>query len=204
MNQPRNLPAWVKPVLEFGPALLFLVVFLALREKSVMLGGTTYKGFTVATMVFVPVQVVATLILWRLTGKLSAMQIMTIVLILVFGGMTVWLNDPRFLEMKPTILYLGFAVILGIGVLLGKNWLGMVMSEALPMREEGWRILTFRLIGLFIVLAILNEIVRRTMSETAWVYFKTFGMIAIIMGFFMLNARLFERYAIQKDGDDSK
>lgn len=201
MIEERKLAPWVKPVLELGPALLFFVIFLLLRNRTVMLGGTEYQGFVIATMVFVPAQVAATAILWKLTGKLSAMQVMTLVLVVLFGGLTAWLNDPQFLEMKPTILYLFFAAILGASLALRRNWLQMVLSDTLPMQPEGWRILTLRLVILFLCMAALNEIVRHTMSQTAWVYFKTFGLVVIMMGFFLGNAKLFERYALPKDGD---
>ncbi|WP_312530683.1 inner membrane-spanning protein YciB [Paracoccus sp. (in: a-proteobacteria)] len=208
MTEPRKpasaTPAWVKPALEYGPALLFLVIFLFLRERTISLAGTDYQGFVIATMIFVPVQVIASLLLWRLTGKISVMQIMTVVLVVFFGGLTAWLNDPKFLEMKPTILYLFFAGLLGLSLALRKNWLQAVLGEALPMRPEGWRILTIRLVVLFIAMALANEIVRRTMSQSAWVYFKTFGLMIIMFGFFMLNAKLFERFALPKTDQDGQ
>lgn len=199
MTESRKPAPWVKPLLEIGPALLFFSVFLLLRNRPVQLGGIEYQGFVLATMIFVPAQVVATAVLWRLTGRLSAMQVMTLVLVVMFGGLTAWLNDPQFLEMKPTILYLFFAAILGVSLLLRRNWLEMVLSEALPMKAEGWRILTLRLVVLFLAMAAGNELVRHTMSQTAWVYFKTFGILIIMAGFFMANARLFERYAQPAD-----
>ena len=201
MTEPRKLAPWVKPALEIGPALLFFGIFLLLRSRTVTLGGAEYQGFVVATMAFVPAQVAATAILWRLTGKLSVMQVMTLVLVVIFGGLTAWLNDPQFLEMKPTILYLFFAAILGTSLLLRRNWLEMVMSETLPMRTEGWRILTIRLVLRFLAMAAANEVGRHTMSQTTWVYFKTFGILIIMAGFFMANARLFERYALRADGE---
>ncbi len=75
------------------------------------------------------------------------MQVMTLVLVVVFGGLTVWLNDERFFKMKPTIIYLLFAGILGFGLLRGQSYLQMVMSEVLPMEPEGWMILTRRVVG---------------------------------------------------------
>lgn len=203
MPEPRTLAPWVKPALELGPTLLFFAVFLLLRDKTVMLGGRTYEGFVVATMIFVPAQVLATVVLWRLTGKISGMQIMTLVLVVVFGGLTAWLNDPKFLEMKPTILYLFFAGVLGVSLLLKKNWLEAVMGSTLSMQPEGWRIFTIRMALLFLAMAAANEIVRHTMSQSAWVYFKTFGLIAIMVVFFMANARLFERYALPQDKSDN-
>ena len=103
--------------------------------------------------------------------------------------------------MKPTIIYLIFAGLLGLSLALRRNWLELVMSEALPMRAEGWRILTIRMALLFLGLAIANEVVWRNMSETAWVNFKTFGLPAIMIAFFVANSKLFERYALPRDGD---
>lgn len=199
MSDPKPVKPWLKAALELGPLLLFFVVFMRFRDQKVMLGGTEYSGFIVATLVFVPVLVAATLALWRLTGRLAPMQVATLVLVVVFGGLSVWLNDPRFFKIKVTLIYLIFAAALGLSLALRRNWLQLVMSEALPMRAEGWRILTIRLVLLFLGLALANEIVWRTQSETAWVNFKTFGLPAIMVGFFVLNARLFERYALPKD-----
>ena len=192
----RKISPWLKAALEYGPLLLFFAAYWGLRERSVTIGGAEYSGFMAATLVFVPVAILATLALWRLTGRLSVMQALTALLILVFGGLTLWLNDPRFFKMKPTMIYLIFAGLLGLGVAMGRNWLQLVMGEAMPMRAEGWRVLTWRLIGLFLGLAVLNEIVWRTMSEATWVNFKTFGLTAILFLFFIAQAGLLQRYAV--------
>ena len=201
MTEPRKINPWLKAGLEFGPLILFFVVFMRLRDKTLTIAGTEYSGFIVATLVFIPVLVLSTLALWRLTGKLAPMQIATLVLVVVFGGLSVWLNDPKFFKMKPTIIYLIFAGLLAFSLIRGRNWLELVMSEALPMRPEGWRILTLRMVLLFLGLAAANEIVWRSMSETAWVNFKTFGLPAIMVVFFIANAKLFERYAQPRDGE---
>ncbi|MTH78581.1 inner membrane-spanning protein YciB [Paracoccus aestuariivivens] len=201
MTEPRKINPWLKSALEFGPLVLFFVTFMRMRDKTVTLGGTEYSGFIFATLVFIPVLVLTTLALWRLTGKLSPMQIATLVLVIVFGGLSVWLNDPRFFKMKPTIIYLIFAGLLGLSLVLRKNWLGLVMSEALPMSAQGWHILTQRMAVLFLGLAVANEIVWRSMSETAWVNFKTFGLPLLMVVFFVLNSKLFERHALPKDGE---
>lgn len=200
----RSINPWLKAALEFGPLLLFFVVFSRLKEDTVTLWGTPYSGFIVATLVFIPVMVLTTLALWRLTGRLSPMQVATLVLVVVFGGLSVWLNDPRFFKMKPTMIYLLFAAILGASLALRRNWLGAVMAEALPMGDAGWRILTGRLAAFFLALAMLNEIVWRTMSEAAWVNFKTFGLTLLVFGFFMLNSGLFQRHALPRDETEDR
>lgn len=201
MPETRKINPWLKAGLEFGPLILFFVVFMRLRDKTLTIAGTEYSGFIVATLVFIPVLVLSTLALWRLTGKLAPMQIATLVLVVVFGGLSVWLNDPKFFKMKPTIIYLIFAALLGFGLIRDRNWLELVMAKKLPMQPEGWRILTIRMVLLFLGLAIANEIVWRMMSETAWVNFKTFGLPAIMIAFFVANSKLFERYALPRDGD---
>lgn len=201
MTETRKINPRLKAALEFGPPLLFFAAFMLLRDRTLSIAGTQYSGFIVATLIFIPVLILSTLALWRLTGKLAPMQIATLVLVVVFGGLTVWLNDPRFFKMKPTIIYLIFAGLLGFSLLRGRNWLELVMSEALPMRPEGWRILTLRMVLLFLGLAAANEIVWRTMSETTWVNFKTFGLTAIMVVFFVANSKLFERYALPRDGE---
>lgn len=190
---------WLKPALEFGPLLLFFAVFMIMRDRTVTLWGAEYSGFVFATLVFVPVLVISTLALWRLTGTLAPMQIATLVLVVVFGGLSVWLNDPRFFKMKPTIIYLLFAGALGYALATRRNWLGAVLGQALPMDEAGWRRLTQRMVALFLAMALANEVVWRTMSETTWVYFKTFGLTAIMFAFLMANARLFRDHALDPD-----
>ncbi|MFV0408270.1 MAG: inner membrane-spanning protein YciB [Paracoccus sp. (in: a-proteobacteria)] len=195
----KEIKPGLKAALEYGPLILFFAVFMFMRGRMVTIRGTEYSGFILATMIFVPVLAASTLILWRLTGKLSAMQIITLVLVVVFGGLTVWLNDERFFKMKVTIIYSVFALLLGLGLILKRNWLELVMGDALPMQHEGWMKLTFRMALLFAGLAIANEVIWRSMSDTVWVNFKTFGLPLIMIAFFMANAGLFSRYAVEKD-----
>ncbi|MBT8474070.1 MAG: septation protein IspZ, partial [Alphaproteobacteria bacterium] len=94
-----------KQVLELGPPLLFFAAYIYLRDQTFTFGGTEYDGFIVAAAAFVPVLLVSIAILWKMTGKLSRMQIFTAVLVVFFGGLTVWFNDERFFKMKTTIVY---------------------------------------------------------------------------------------------------
>ena len=192
------MKSWLKPALEYGPLVLFFLAFRQMKDRTVEIGGTEYGGFILATMIFVPVLALSTLALWRLTGKLSAMQIMTLVLVIVFGGLSVWLNDERFFKMKPTMIYALFAVLLALGLAMGRNWLELVMGSALPMQHQGWVKLTWRMIVLFAALAVANEIIWRNMTDQAWVNFKTFGLPGVVFVFFVLNAGLFSRYAIKE------
>lgn len=189
----------LKMGLELGPILLFFIGFSRMKDQTFHILGHDYSGFIVMTAVFIVMIVATTGLLWALTGKLSRMQLMTLVLVVVMGGLSVWLNDERFMKMKPTLLYLAFGGILGIGLLQGKSYLSAVMDEALPLQPEGWMILTRRLTAFFFALAIANEAVWRLMSTEAWVNFKTFGLTAALFVFFMAQGGLLERHGLKDD-----
>ena len=194
----NTLPKWVKPLLEFGPMVAFFFAYMRMKETVYTIGSNDYQGFIVVTALFVPLLLVCTGILWKLTGKISPMQIMTVILVTAFGGMTVWLNDDRFIKMKPTLIYLIFGGLLSIGLLRGQSYLRVVMQEALPMQDAGWMILTRRVTAFFFGLAVLNEVIWRGFSTEIWVYFKTFGLTAALFAFFMMQGRLLAKYALQK------
>ena len=200
MAEKRKVNPWLKAALEFGPLLVFFVAFTRLKDAQVTVAGTPYSGFVIATALFIPLMVVSTAILWRLTRRLAPMQIATLVLVVVFGGLSVWLNDPRFFKMKPTLIYLLFAALLGFGLIRGKPWLQLVMDGAIPMRAEGWVILTRRLVAFFLFLAVANEVIWRNFSDATWVNFKTFGLTILLMGFFVAQSRLFARFAPEEGG----
>ncbi len=195
----RAINPALKQVLELGPPLLFFAAYLYVRDETYTLGGIDYDGFIVAAAGFVPILLLSMAILWKLTGKLSRMQVFTAVLVVVFGGLTVWFNDERFFKMKTTIVYGIFAAILGVGLLQGRSYLAWVMAEFLPMREEGWMILTRRLAALFAVLAVVNEVVWRTMSTDAWVKIETFGFPLALFLFLWLQIVGLQKYLIEPE-----
>jgi intracellular septation protein len=197
----KKINPTLKLVLELGPVVLFFVAYTRIKDQQFELFGQTYDGFIIATAAFIPVLLISTGLVWWLSGKLSKMQLMTAVLVLIFGGMSVWFNDDRFFKMKPTIIYLLFGGLLGFGLLRGQSYLRYVMEEAMPMRQEGWMILTRRLCAFFFALAAANELVWRTMSTDAWVNFKTFGLTLAVFGFFVMQASLFSKFGEDKDED---
>ncbi|MEZ5714307.1 MAG: inner membrane-spanning protein YciB [Paracoccaceae bacterium] len=199
MAEPKPINPTLKMVLELGPVLAFFVAYVKLKDQVFTIAGTDYSGFILVTAGFVPLMVLSTLILWKLTGHLSKMQALTVVLVVVFGGLTVWLNDPSFIKMKPTILYALFGGILGFGLLRGQSYLRQVMDGMMPLQDEGWMILTRRLMLFFFGLAVANELVWRLMSEQAWVNFKTFGLTAAIFVFFMTQGKLFRDHGTGED-----
>jgi intracellular septation protein len=193
----------VKQVLELGPTILFFVIYLAIKEETFLIGGQEYSGFIVAALVFVPILLLAMGILWKLTGQLSRMQVFTAVMVIFFGGLTAWFNDERFFKMKTTIVYGLFSGLLGIGLLRGQSYLEFVMGEMVPMREDGWMILTRRLCAGFAVLALANEIVWRTMSTDAWVKIETFAFPVALMAFLMWQFTALQPYFITEDDQKS-
>ncbi|WP_335949551.1 MULTISPECIES: inner membrane-spanning protein YciB [Salipiger] len=197
----KQINPFLKSALEIGPIIVFFVAYLLLKDRVFTIGGTDYQGFILVTAGFIPLMLVCTAALWKLTGHLSPMQIVTAVLIVVFGGLSVWLNDERFFKMKPTLIYLMFGVALGVGLLRGESYLRKVMEGLMPLRHEGWMILTKRVTALFFGLALLNEVIWRTMSTETWVYFKTFGLTAAVFLFFMTQGSLFKRYGLEQESE---
>jgi intracellular septation protein len=189
----------LKPVLELGPTVAFFVLYLRIKNDVFTFGGTEYTGFIVATVAFVPVLIVAMGILWALTGKLSRIQVFTALMVIFFGALTAWFNDERFFKMKTSIVNGLFAVILGIGLLRGKSLLKYVMEDMLPMQDEGWMILTKRLALGFAALAIINEIVWRTMSTEAWVKIETFGFPLALFLYLWIQIVTLQKYVIEPD-----
>jgi intracellular septation protein len=142
------------------------------------------------------VAVVAALaVSYALTRHLPVMPLVTAVIVLVFGSLTLVLHDELFIKLKPTIIYLLFGVVLLGGLAAGKSLLGMVFDSVFHLTEEGWRKLTLRWALFFFALAILNEIVWRSQTTDVWVSFKVFGVVPLTFLFAALQYPLLTRYA---------
>ena len=192
----------LKLILELGPPIAFFVIYLRIRDQVFEFGGTDYSGFIVATVAFVPILLVAMGILWWLTGQLSRMQLFTAFMVIFFGALTAWFNDERFFKMKTTLVYGFFAAILGIGLLRGRSFLAYVMSDMMPMQDEGWMILTRRLTFAFLALAVANEIIWRTMSTDTWVKIETFGFPVALFAFLWWQIMALQRFVIEEKAQD--
>ena len=188
----------LKMALELGPIIIFFIGYGKIKDQVFVISGREYEGFIVATALFIPLILTTTAILWALTGKLSKMQLMTALLVVIFGGLGIWFNDERFFKMKPTILYLAFSIILFAGLVRGKSFLAVIMAEVMPLKEEGWRILTRRLALFFFILAVSNELVWRFMSTDTWVSFKTFILPLVLFAFFVSQSSMLSKYSIEK------
>lgn len=199
MSTGRDINPIMKQVLELGPPLVFFLIYLRIRDETYVMGGTEYSGFIVATLIFVPILLIAMAVLWALTGKLSRMQIFTAFMVIFFGGLTAYFNDERFFKMKTSIVYAVFAALLGIGLLRGQSWLAYVLNDAMPMRHEGWMILTRRLCAMFAALAVANEVIWRTMSTDAWVKIETFGFPLALVAFLFFQINALQSYLIENE-----
>jgi intracellular septation protein len=199
----RQINPVVKQVLELGPTVVFFMIYMWIKDESFVLGGVAYSGFIVAALVLVPLLLAAIAALWWLTGSISRMQIFVAFMVIFFGGLTAWFNDERFFKMKTTIVWGSLAVLLGIGLLRGKSFLQYVMAEVLPMKPEGWMILTRRTAIMFALMAIANEVIWRTQSTELWVKLETFALPAALFVFLMVNFTLLQPYFIEEPSDKS-
>jgi len=177
----------LKPVLDLGPLVLF---FLANSRPALFLpfvspilpadiASGERIGIFVATAVFMVAIVLALAISYALTRHLPMMPLVTAVIVLVFGSLTLVLHDELFIKLKPTIIYLLFGAVLLGGLAFGKSLLGVVFDSVFHLTAEGWRKLTLRWALFFFALAILNEIVWRTQTTDVWVSFKVFGVVPL-------------------------
>ena len=174
-----------KLLIELGPLLVFFAAYA-------MFG---IKPATGALMAATLLSLVASRVV---LGKISVMLKVTAVLVVGFGALTLLLDDPRFIKMKPTAVYLLFASALAFGLATGRPVLKMALGEAFRLTDEGWRLFTTRWLGFFLSVAALNEIVWRNFSEGAWVSFKTFGFLPLTVLFTALQIGLLRRYAVDQ------
>jgi intracellular septation protein len=200
-KKPQLNPA-LKLVLDLGPLVLF---FLANSRPALFLplvapllpadvASGERVGIFVATAVFMAAVVIALVISYALTRHLPIMPLVTAVVVLVFGSLTLVLHDELFIKLKPTIIYLLFGGVLLGGLALGKPVLGVVFDSVFHLTEEGWRRLTLRWALFFFALAILNEIVWRTQSTDFWVNFKVFGVVPLTFLFAAAQYPLLTKY----------
>jgi intracellular septation protein len=196
----RALNPFVKLALELGPLIAFFIAFGRMKDNTYTFFGTEYSGFITVTAGFIVLMLLSSLVVWVVTGALSKMQIFALVLVVLMGGLTVYLNDEAFIKMKPTLLFGFFGVVLGYGVLRGRSYLRDLMEEAMPLQPEGWMILTRRLAVFFILLATANEVIWRFGSTEIWVFFNTFGDTGALMAFLLSQYKVLEKYGIEDEG----
>jgi intracellular septation protein len=129
--------------------------------------------------------------------KVSPMPLVTGLLVLIFGGLTLWLANDIFIKIKPTILYVMFAAVLLGGLLFSRLFIKLLLGQTLRLPEVAWRTLTWRWSGFFIALAILNEIVWRNVSTNTWVAFKVWGVFPLTLLFALAQTPFIARHHIE-------
>lgn len=179
----------LKAALEYGPILGFVAVYLVVREQSYSIGGRDWDGFVLLVGGFVPVVLAASLMMWRLTGRITPLQILTLIILALSGGLTVGLNDERFFKMRTTVVCLMLSAILWIGPARGRAWLAAVMGGVVVLSPIGWSFLTRRFAAVLLVLAVANEAVWRNFSTDVWVAYDTVVMPAAFFGYLALSIR---------------
>jgi len=203
MSDKPQLNPLLKIALDLGPLLLFFYAnskpalfepwIAPLIPQAVMNGESA--GIFVATAVFMVAIVVALAISYALTRHLPMMPLVSAAIVIVFGGLTLFLQNETFIKLKPTIIYLLFAGTLFGGLIFRKPLLAMVFDAVFHLTDEDWRRLTMRWALFFLALAVLNEIVWRTQSTDTWVTFKVFGVMPLTFVFAALQYPLLTKHA---------
>ena len=172
-------------LIDIGPLAIF---FIAYNQGDLM----------VATGAFMAATIVALAVSYAIERRIPKMPLVTAVIVMVFGGLTLWLADETFIKLKPTIVYSAFAILLLGGLATGRLLLKPLFEMAFKLRDEGWRILTLRWGVFFVAMAILNETVWRTMSTDTWVDLKVFGFLPLTLLFALSQVPLIRRTMIEE------
>ncbi|MEM9270830.1 MAG: inner membrane-spanning protein YciB [Pseudomonadota bacterium] len=192
----------LKLVLELGPVLAYFGIYQAYKDQTVNVGGTEYSGIIVATAAFVPLMLAALAVTYALTRELPRMAVFTAIVVVVFGGLTVWLNDETFTKMRPTVVYGLFGSILGWGIFVqGRSYLKYLMGPVMPLQDEGWRLFTRNWVFFFAAMALFNEFVWRVLGEEAWVWLDTFGQLILTFLFLASQWPILQKYGIDEAED---
>lgn len=184
----KKLDPRLKVALELGPLIIFFIV-------------NSKFGIFYATGVLMVGVLVTLAVSWSVTRHLPAMPVVTALLVLVFGGLTVFLQNETFIKLKVTILYSMFGATLIGALYFGKLLLPIVFDMAIHIDDAGWRKLTWRWGFFFFFLAGLNEVVRRVVTTDEWVNFKVFGILPLTILFAISQAPLIMKHQIPEEED---
>lgn len=197
MDEPgrSRLHPFLKLALELGP----LVLFFLGNAYGDRFGFAGDRRIFAATGLFLVATLVSLAVHFVLVRRLPIMPLVSAIVVLVFGGLTLALQDDQFIKLKPTIVNALFGAVLLGGLYWRKPILAVVLDAVLELTEEGWRKLTVRWAMFFFVLAALNEIVWRTQSTDTWVQFKVFGIMPLTVAFALAQTPLILRHE-RKDG----
>ncbi len=179
----------LKFITDFGP----LLVFFSFYYKS-------EKNLTVAIPPFIVATLIALLVVWILEKKIPMVPLLGGIFITLFGGLTIYFDNPIFIYIKPTIIN----ILFGLGLLFGKFFskepiLKKMLGKSMQLADEGWKILNLRWVYFFFGLAILNEIIWRTQSEEFWVNFKVWGILPLTIIFTVFQISIINKYKLNEE-----
>jgi intracellular septation protein len=195
----KEVTPLLKLALELGPLMVFFFANARgewLIERLPVLSMIGEPIF-IATALFMAATAIALIVSWTLTRSLPIMPLISGIVVLIFGALTLYLHNETFIKMKPTIVNSLFGVILLGGLYFGKSLLGYVFDSAFKLDAEGWRKLTMRWGVFFLFLAILNEVVWRSFSTDFWVAFKVWGTMPITLLFTFAQMPLVMKHSLE-------
>ncbi len=195
-EKPAPLPPTLKLVLEMGPLVVF---FLANSYGDKLFGVGPDQKIFLATGLFMGAVLISLLVTYALARTVPIMPMITAVVVVIFGGLTLYLRDDTFIKMKPTIVNALFGLALALGLFFRKNLLKIVLDTVFNLTEEGWRQLTWRWMGFFFFLSVLNEVIWRTQSTDFWVAFKVWGTMPITLLFAFAQVPVLMKHQAKKD-----
>lgn len=184
-------PKWLKPTVDYGPLAVFFV-------------GYFLGDLFVATAALMTVTAIAVILAYAIERRIPAMPVATAAIVMVFGGLTLWLNDERFIKMKPTIVQALFAVALFGGLLFKRPLLKPLLRSAWRLSDRGWTVLTMRFAWFFVAMAAINELVWRNVSTDIWVNFKIFGILILTFAFTAFQAPFIMRHQLPEKAEAEK
>ncbi len=176
--------SFIKFATDFGPLLAFFIIYYK-NDKDLV---SAIPALIIATLI-------AICVIYMLEKRIPILPLMGAVLVCLFGGLTIFFDNPIFIYLKPTIINLIFAFALFFGkVVLNKNFLKKLFESSIKLEEAGWDKLIIRWVGFFIFLAMLNEAVWRTQTEEFWINFKVWGILPITFVFTAFQLPLIQKY----------
>ncbi len=189
MSTNKMHPA-VKSATELGPVIIF---FAAYKMYDLI---TATAAIMIATLIALAVS-------YYFERKLPMMPLVTAVVVMVFGGLTLYFDSELFIKLKPTIIYSCFALTLAAGLVLGKSFIQVLFGNFWKLDQAGWKTLTLRLIAFFFAMAVANEVIWRNFSTDIWVNAKVFGFTAATFVFFMLQVPLISRHSEEEKSSEA-